>query len=221
MYSCLTKYTCPGAQEKVAGFQVQMLFQAKMCYKTFHGLPVDDYPASPEDEGDASAGAPEAAALGAAAAGAPPEVVLIRNHKRRQYTYNWRAPSGDVLLSMWKAENGRMNGERPRAACPDAQDDITCPPLMAAIHLTTHLNSTGSLCCCTCRTTISGHERGTLGVRNILSRWNDCRACCPDMLSGKLAAQSMSEAWDTAPTQGWWRPTTTCQSSSRRSGWRG
>ena len=81
-----------------------------MCYKTFHGLPVDDYPASSATH-DESSGAPAQPAV-------PNEVALIGTHGRREFTYNWRSPKSDVMVSMWKAEDGRMNGARSRTLLP-------------------------------------------------------------------------------------------------------
>jgi hypothetical protein len=89
-------------QDKVPGFRVRTLFQASMCYKTFHGLPVDDYPA-PSATKDESSSAHAQSAV-------PSEVALIGTHNCREFTYNWRSPKSDVMVSMWKAEDGRMHG---------------------------------------------------------------------------------------------------------------
>ena len=86
-------------QDKVPGFRARTLYQASMCYTTFHGLPVDDYAAT---ESESSSAAADSAV--------PSEVALIGTHNRREFTYNWRSPKADVMVSMWKAEDGRMNG---------------------------------------------------------------------------------------------------------------
>ncbi|BDA50935.1 Kynurenine 3-monooxygenase [Coccomyxa sp. Obi] len=89
-------------QAEVPGFRAKTLFKASMCYKTFHGLPVEDYPASGTLSAESSSGQADSAV--------PDEVALIASHGRREFTYNWRSPKADVMVSMWKAEDGRMNG---------------------------------------------------------------------------------------------------------------
>ena len=89
-------------QAEVPRFRAKTLFKASMCYKTFHGLPVDDYRASETPSTESSSDQ--------AGSAAPGEVALIDSHGCREFTYNWRSPKADVMVSMWKAQDGRMNG---------------------------------------------------------------------------------------------------------------
>ncbi|CAL8462844.1 g2378 [Coccomyxa elongata] len=43
-------------QAEVTGFRAKTLFEASMCYKTFHGLPVEDYAASETPSAESSGG---------------------------------------------------------------------------------------------------------------------------------------------------------------------
>lgn len=89
-------------QAEVPEFRAKTLFKASMCYKTFHGLPVEAYPASETPSAESSSGQADSAV--------PGEVALIGSHGCREFTYNWRSPKADVMVSMWKAQDGRMNG---------------------------------------------------------------------------------------------------------------
>lgn len=91
------------------GFRAKTLFKASMCYKTFHGLPVEDYAASETPSVESSSGQAKSAV--------PGEVALIESHGRREFTYNWRSRNADVMVSMWKAQDGRMNGSTQSLTC--------------------------------------------------------------------------------------------------------